>query len=445
MAHSIRIDNLQEFNPEPSKWRHDRRNYDQATDALEVLVAKNYSKLGLPCVAIYPDMDKKRKEFVGFKVAVPDGPLKHYFEQEETKKIFFDLFRDACIDAVAKKERKRSGEIVQSSSSIVKVIGFVKPPRPLWTLSLKELETYFSILKSKLAAYDGVKLKPKWPKLVDGKPTSLPTPIPSMDEVTERILPSSLYVPCQKFPLGNLHWRLKLVCAYIFLKFNENPDTFAQEIPDNFRAKEFCLKDLEKFSNNLDKSAEEHHEPKRKKKVVVEEIHVPFYAQDDVDYEKSDSEEENQEFINPSGTSTLSEPAVDGSSSIRSPPSPSRSSARPPPGPSGSGQSSGQSCSRTLPILSRPQKSSQPTRSHLERNIPENVTVTMPAPKDVFCDIDDLELLNTSHQTGTPDNSGEDEHLMARLEAEINDGERYLKMKMMEKTNIQRKKNIGST
>jgi hypothetical protein len=58
--------------------------------------------------------------------------------------------------------------------------------------------------------------------LVDGKPTELPTKIPALDEVCKNILPSAAFVPAQKFPLGNLHWRLKLVCAYIILKNGKN-------------------------------------------------------------------------------------------------------------------------------------------------------------------------------------------------------------------------------
>ena len=48
MAQQVRKGKYSEFNPEPSKWRHNKRNLDQATEALEVMVAKNYSKLALP-------------------------------------------------------------------------------------------------------------------------------------------------------------------------------------------------------------------------------------------------------------------------------------------------------------------------------------------------------------------------------------------------------------
>ena len=87
MAHQVRIEKYTDFNPEPSKWRNDRRIYDTATESLQVLVAKNYSTMALPCAAIYPEMDITKGTFLGFKVAAPDGPLKHYFEQDDTKKI----------------------------------------------------------------------------------------------------------------------------------------------------------------------------------------------------------------------------------------------------------------------------------------------------------------------------------------------------------------------
>jgi hypothetical protein len=157
MAHAVRMEKYRDFNPETSKWRKDKRNYDQATEALEVLIAKNFSKLALPCVAIYPEI--KQGKFAGFKVAAPEGPLKNYFSQDDTKNIFFDLIQDACIDALAKKEQKRTGNDVVSSTSVVRTIAFREPPRPAWVLNVKELETYFSGLKSQLATDDAVKIK----------------------------------------------------------------------------------------------------------------------------------------------------------------------------------------------------------------------------------------------------------------------------------------------
>ena len=79
----------------------------------------------------------------GFKVACPDGPIKDYFNQQDTKNIFFDLLRDATIDAIAKKNRKINGEDVQASSSVVKAIGVTRPLRPIWSLTLKELVSFF--------------------------------------------------------------------------------------------------------------------------------------------------------------------------------------------------------------------------------------------------------------------------------------------------------------
>ena len=155
MAHEIRLQRFEEFNPEPDKWRNDNRNYRQATESIEVMVAKNFSKFGLPCVGIYPVMDCK-KGFIGFKVAAPDGPLKHYFEQEDTKKILFGLFGDAVIDAMAKKEKKRKGEEVDSSTDVIRTIVITKPPVPVWNLTLKQAEAFFSNLKSELAQKDHI-------------------------------------------------------------------------------------------------------------------------------------------------------------------------------------------------------------------------------------------------------------------------------------------------
>ena len=74
---------------------------------------------------------------------------------------------------------------------------------------MEELDPYFSTLKSVIAKLEGVKLRQKWPKIVNNVTVTAPTPIPSFDDVLERILPSAIYIPKKKFPLSNHHWRLK--------------------------------------------------------------------------------------------------------------------------------------------------------------------------------------------------------------------------------------------
>ena len=93
-------------------------------------------------------------------------------------------------------------------------------------------------------------LNVKWPKRVNGVVTELPTELPSWDDVCEEFLPSSMYVPFQKFFLGNLHWRLQLVCCYLLLKNKINPNTFAHTIPADFKGKDFSLEDLKRFSDD---------------------------------------------------------------------------------------------------------------------------------------------------------------------------------------------------
>ena len=88
-------------------------------------------------------MDLKSGLYRGFKVAAPDGPLRNYFEQTDTKKIFFNLLRDATVDSLAKKNRIKEGEEVRASCSIMKTMAVTKPQRPIYALTLKEVETYF--------------------------------------------------------------------------------------------------------------------------------------------------------------------------------------------------------------------------------------------------------------------------------------------------------------
>jgi len=260
----VRLAKYRKFSPPDIKWRNDRRQMEQATSGLEVLVAKNFSKLALPCVALYPDVDLKTGKFKGFKVAVPDGPLKNHFEQEETIETYFQLFRDATLDAMAKKHRLEDGDDIQATVTVLKTSGVTKPPRPIWDLTLKELENFFTNLKTELAKEEGIKLRPKWPKIVNNVAVTLPTKLPSFDDVVETILPSAMYVPYQRFPPGYLHWRLKLVCAYLLNKYDLDADTFAEEIPQDFEPKNFDVKKLVEFSNNIEVSAEEYNGKKKR-------------------------------------------------------------------------------------------------------------------------------------------------------------------------------------
>ena len=66
-----------------------------------------------------------------------------HFDSEEVKGVYFKLLRDATIDAVTKKNRKLAGEEVEASCSVVKAVGVSKPVRPIWSLTLKELEAFF--------------------------------------------------------------------------------------------------------------------------------------------------------------------------------------------------------------------------------------------------------------------------------------------------------------
>ena len=366
-----RIKKYKKFDPKVDKWGHDRRQVEDATNGLEILVAKNFSKYALPCIAIYPDVDLKTGLFRGFKVAAPDGPLKDYFNQEETKEVFFNLLRDATIDAMAKKNRKLSGEDVEAASSVIKTVGVTKPVRPIWSLTLKELESFFSNFKSEIAKDDGVKLKPKWPKIVDNVCVKAPTKIPTFDEVVERILPSNQYVPTQKFSLGNLHWRLKVVCAYLFLKKNLDINTFADEVPDNYVNVNFDMDTLVEFGNDIKASADEHHARKHnaKKKTARDAVRLNL-----------DEDEDDENDPTPS------------------PPRPATQQTMPTSPPATQPGTSNASCSRTIPV-SVIQRQTKKPQSQLFR-------VSTPISECPFVDFDeDDDILDNSTSTGTPLNS----------------------------------------
>lgn len=439
MAQQVRMTKYSEFNPEPSKWRHNKRNLDQATEALDVMVAKNYSKLALPCVAIYPDVDR-HGECVGFKVAAPEGPLKSYFEQDDTKLIFFNLIQDACIDAMAKKEKKRAGEEVGASVDVLKALSLTKPPRPVWTLTLKELETFVSILKGELAKKDGIKLKRKWPKIVKGETIILPTKVPSYDEVAEKILPSSQYVPFQKFSPGNLVWRLKLVIAYFFTKYNLDPNEYATNIPDDFQPRVFSIDELIDCSTDVNKSAEKYEKKKSKKKPTEAEQHVPFYLVDDVDYDNlsfSDSEENEtddrpeQLFVDEQTDQEIRPTAKTQPTAVRKQPTTAETQS--------TSSRALPASARTLPITAwtqLPTVRTEPTKVRTTPSLP--ISVSIQRPRDLFYDINEKDdILNMSRTTGTPENSvdenDEGEQIMAQLEEELNEEEH---LSLMENTDI---------
>ena len=172
---------------------------------------------------------------------------------------------EAVLDALAKKEEKRAGNDVQAATSVVQALAVTKPPRPIWDLNLKEIGTYFSDMKSAMARYHGIKMKPKWPKLENGVVTELPTEIPGFDDVMEKILPSFSYIPQKKFTLGNLQWRLKLACAYLLMQYDMDPNTYALTVPENYEGKNFTMEDLRAFSEDVKKSAETHDKKDRRR------------------------------------------------------------------------------------------------------------------------------------------------------------------------------------
>ena len=287
MAHEMRLEKFSEFNPQPNQWRNNTRNYKHATESLEVIVAKNFSTLALPTVAIFPEIDLKKGGYLGVKVAAPTGPLKDFFEQEDTKQVMFELMRDAVVDALAKKEAKRAGDNVEATTSVVNTMEILKPPKPIWDLNLKEIGIYFSDLKSAIAKYYNIKMKPKWPKLVDGVVIELPTKLPEFDEVVEKILPSYSYIPQKKFMLGNLHWRLKLVCAYLLMQHDMDPNTYAKSVPENYNGKNFTVEDLRAFSDDIKKSARDHDKKVVKRKTSEKVYNLDVEVNDEVSEDES--------------------------------------------------------------------------------------------------------------------------------------------------------------
>ena len=58
MAHNdIIVSRYKDFDP-GTKWLENKRVYERAVGSFRTLVTKNFVKLGIPCVAMYPEVEK---------------------------------------------------------------------------------------------------------------------------------------------------------------------------------------------------------------------------------------------------------------------------------------------------------------------------------------------------------------------------------------------------
>ena len=180
--------------------------------------------------------------------------------------------------------------------------------------------------------------------------------------------------------------------------------------------------------------------------------HVPFWAVDDVHIEEvlaEESEDVLEEESEPIEGHEVSFNIDIGSTNVEAISQPTTSISESSPPPSGPPQSlspmsrTAPSSSRTLPIPSIKRNNVQQS---LSRDRHEPCSVTIQEPVNVMIDIDENDdLFNTSHGTGTPQNSHgstgleeeevvEDDVFMANLEEEMENVHAYLDM--MKSTDI---------
>ena len=409
-----------EFNPQPDKWRNDKRKFKHATESLELIIAKNYATLGLPTVAIFPEMRKDK--YLGIKVVAPPGPLKNFFEQRDTKQVLYDLMDEAVLDALAKKEEKRAGNDVQAATSVVQALAVTKPPRPIWDLNLKEIGTYFSDMKSAMARYHGIKMKPKWPKLENGVVTELPTELPAFDDVMEKILPSYSYIPQKKFTLGNLQWRLKLACAYLLMQYDMDPNTYALEVPENYEGKNFTMEDLKAFSEDVKESAKTHDKKDRRR--GGETIY-------NLNVEVNNVENADDVQAMPAPVAVATPASTKYSFTYE------KSRQQPPP------RSEAGPSRHASPVAPSPPPRRSPSPQPMtSSSLPDGsikVTVVANAEHDVLYDAhENDDLFNLSRETGTPQESYDDENsedeFLAAIENVADDDNKF--KRMMEGTDL---------
>ena len=225
------------------------------------------------------------------------------------------------------------------------------------------------------------------------------------------------------------------MCAYLLNKKNLDPNTFATEIPDDYEPRNFDVKKLVEFGNNIQVSAENHH-GKRKRRIQIDQDAELFglggntemleeETVDDVFVDVIEFPEINLSPTPPGPAHLIpprppKHPEHSGPSGHPGPPGPPG----PPgsPGPVGppdelvqSSQSRMSASSRTLPLKTVMEETQKPSKAF---------EITVPLPEDVMQDIDE-NILDASHTTGTPATSfqGDDEDYMFVIEEEIQNAE----------------------
>ena len=146
---------------------------------------------------------------------------------------------------MALKNRKKNGEKVNPAISKDSEIEAYKPSVPIFEMTSKSMEAYFSTFKDLLAMKQGIKLKRKWPGKSKEGEILLPTPLQQYDEVCEKILPRDKYSPGKKFAEGKINLRLKLLLAYLMLKNHIDPDSWAETIPPNYKKQNFTFEEIQ--------------------------------------------------------------------------------------------------------------------------------------------------------------------------------------------------------
>ena len=245
---------VKEFRPNITD-QNDRRNLKRARDDFETLVTKCYNNLAFPCFAGVPVLDPKRG-VVGLELFAMGEPLKEFFTDDK-KETLLSKLQESMVEVLAKMndlaDENDQENLTGVATEVVEELA--KPLKPVFYMNSSEMDTYFSALKSSVARKDGVKIKRKWPKVVDGHVIE-PTSLPSFDAFVESVLPSSQYFGAKtKFVAGNLLWRQQIVCAYLLEQNGYNYNTYAHNVTEDHVAKTWKLTDLIEIGRNPKETA----------------------------------------------------------------------------------------------------------------------------------------------------------------------------------------------
>ena len=121
-----------------------------------------------------------------------------------------------------------------------------KPIKPIFAMTTDEVMCYFGILLKSLYKEEGVLKYKLWSTVKNGVVIKKATELKCYDKKCEEILPRDDFVG-RGSGGANIGNKLKLVCSYLLDQFGIDHNTFAVNIPPNFKSVEIDFNNYSEF------------------------------------------------------------------------------------------------------------------------------------------------------------------------------------------------------